>query len=284
MIRDIGIVLMLAAPIASAQTSELYINQYDSPAMVVVQGGSVVRSWNTQNTGENALAVAHTIRTAGNWVFGNSDGAEYDLFGIPQGGPFAIFGPGFWLDGTTDGQSCNYAVQFGTGDLYRFSLTWSNPQFMFNVGPTTSGITYDERCGTFWVVEPLIGLVQNIDQSGNVLSSFLATQHAIGIARDPADGTLWVGSRGSSVILQYDTAGNLLSTVVVPGIANAHGMEFDLTACYADFDGNGLVDTRDVLAFLNLWSTGSFAADCNCDGVINSLDILCLLNRWVAGC
>jgi hypothetical protein len=284
MIRNTSIVLAVGASVASAQTSELYINQFNSPGMVVVQGGSVVRSWNTNSAGENALAIADTIRTAGNWVFGNSNGAEYDLVGNPLGPTYTIFGPGTWLDGTTDGHSYNYAVQSGSGDLYRFDRNWSNPQLMFNVGPSASGITYEPRCGTFWVVEPNNGLVQHIDQSGTVLFSFTATPNAIGIAQDPADGTLWVGGPGPT-ISQYDTAGTYVQSVTVPGIGNAYGIEFTITDCYADFNGDGAVNTLDVLAFINEWSAGGgVAVDCNCDGVINTVDILCMLNKWVAGC
>lgn len=60
-----------------------------------------------------------------------------------------------------------------------------------------------------------------------------------------------------------------------------HGRPLD---CPADFDGDGVVDTRDMLAFLNAWNAHDAAADCNTDGATDTLDILCFLNLWVAGC
>lgn len=54
--------------------------------------------------------------------------------------------------------------------------------------------------------------------------------------------------------------------------------------CDADFNGDGAVNTLDVLAFLNAWSTGDPAADFNGDGAINTLDVLAFLNAWSAGC
>ena len=54
--------------------------------------------------------------------------------------------------------------------------------------------------------------------------------------------------------------------------------------CYADFNGDGTVDTRDVLAFLNAWTADDPRADFTGDGEINTLDVLAFLNAWSAGC
>ncbi|HZW08556.1 MAG TPA: LamG-like jellyroll fold domain-containing protein [Phycisphaerales bacterium] len=54
--------------------------------------------------------------------------------------------------------------------------------------------------------------------------------------------------------------------------------------CAADFNSDGSLDTRDVLAFLNVWVVGSDEADFNEDGVVNTLDVLAFLNVWAAGC
>ena len=58
----------------------------------------------------------------------------------------------------------------------------------------------------------------------------------------------------------------------------------DEPPCDADFNGDGSVNTLDVLAFLNAWSAGDPAADFNGDGSINTLDVLAFLNAWSAGC
>ena len=55
-------------------------------------------------------------------------------------------------------------------------------------------------------------------------------------------------------------------------------------ACYADFNGDGAVNTQDVLAYLNAWNAGDASADCNGDGAINTQDVLCFLNAWNTGC
>lgn len=55
-------------------------------------------------------------------------------------------------------------------------------------------------------------------------------------------------------------------------------------ACYADFNSDGVVDTRDVIAFLNAWNGQDAASDCDDNGVIDTRDVICFLNSWNAGC
>ena len=54
--------------------------------------------------------------------------------------------------------------------------------------------------------------------------------------------------------------------------------------CVGDFNGDGTVNTLDVLAFLNAWTAAEGSADINGDGTVNTLDVLAFLNAWTAGC
>ena len=54
--------------------------------------------------------------------------------------------------------------------------------------------------------------------------------------------------------------------------------------CPVDFNGDGEVNTLDVLDFLNAWTARDPRADFNRDGRINTLDVLAFLNAWNAGC
>ncbi|HRQ73484.1 MAG TPA: GC-type dockerin domain-anchored protein [Phycisphaerales bacterium] len=54
--------------------------------------------------------------------------------------------------------------------------------------------------------------------------------------------------------------------------------------CPADFNGDTVVNTLDVLAFLNAYTSGDPRADFNGDTVINTLDLLAFLNAYTAGC
>ncbi|QKK07075.1 MAG: hypothetical protein HND58_02120 [Planctomycetota bacterium] len=55
-------------------------------------------------------------------------------------------------------------------------------------------------------------------------------------------------------------------------------------ACPGDFNGDGTVNTQDVLAFLNAWTANDPSSDCNGDSNINTQDVLCFLNAWTTGC
>ena len=54
--------------------------------------------------------------------------------------------------------------------------------------------------------------------------------------------------------------------------------------CPADFNGDTIVNSLDVLEFLNAYTANDPRADFNGDTVINSLDVLDFLNAYTAGC
>ncbi len=54
--------------------------------------------------------------------------------------------------------------------------------------------------------------------------------------------------------------------------------------CPVDLNGDGQVNTVDVLTFLNAYTANDPVADFNNDGTINSLDFLGFLNAWIDGC
>lgn len=54
--------------------------------------------------------------------------------------------------------------------------------------------------------------------------------------------------------------------------------------CPADRNNDGVVDTRDVIRFLNEWVSGSASADFNRDGEVDTRDVIDFLNAFTAGC
>ncbi|MCL4740770.1 MAG: S8 family serine peptidase [Phycisphaerales bacterium] len=62
------------------------------------------------------------------------------------------------------------------------------------------------------------------------------------------------------------------------------GFECEDESCPADFNGDTVVNTLDVLAFLNAYNSGDPSADFNGDTVLNTLDVLAFLNAYTAGC
>jgi FG-GAP repeat protein len=59
---------------------------------------------------------------------------------------------------------------------------------------------------------------------------------------------------------------------------------FEVAACTADFNKDGLVDFFDLQGFLNLFAAGDLQADLNGDGSLDVFDIEAFLNLFAAGC
>ncbi|HZW09857.1 MAG TPA: GC-type dockerin domain-anchored protein [Phycisphaerales bacterium] len=128
-----------------------------------------------------------------------------------------------------------------------------------------TGFTFDVGLqGTIGDIVELNGFVFITDESTSLddiygLYSFILN----------ADGTM---TQNGPVL---ETPGTRPETMVVWNPA---------PSCPADFNGDGEVNTLDVLAFLNAWSAGDPSGDFNGDGEVNTLDVLAFLNAWTAGC
>jgi hypothetical protein len=78
----------------------------------------------------------------------------------------------------------------------------------------------------------------------------------------------------------WDQATGLL---LVLDFGNRNIYFFD-TPANADFNGDGVVNSQDFVAFLNAFTAGDPSADFNGDDIINSQDFVAFLNAFVAGC
>ena len=114
---------------------------------------------------------------------------------------------------------------------------------------------------------------------------------------DAGDGYQWgliLGMRYSAssgllgqiaeFILYDELLGDSDRTAVEEYLSAKYAIELGGGGCYADYDGNGTVNTQDFLAYLNAWASGDPGADCNGDATVNTQDFLCFLNLWAQGC
>ena len=92
-----------------------------------------------------------------------------------------------------------------------------------------------------------------------------------GVLQLPFDQRL----RGEGIITGYDP------TVAMRNYALINSMTPD---CYADCDGNGLLDFFDFLCFQNAFALGDAYADCDDTGVLDFFDFLCFQNAFAIGC
>jgi len=118
--------------------------------------------------------------------------------------------------------------------------------------------------------------VRMFDRDLNMIGSVDTPGSPFDVVLDRAGHYVLVGSKA----VHANTFGNGGRT---------YAYELD-TACVADCDGDGALNTQDFLCYLAKWSaayqSGNYdaGADCNADGEINTQDFLCFLRLWAAGC
>jgi len=88
----------------------------------------------------------------------------------------------------------------------------------------------------------------------------------------------------NNVVVRFSAVDGGSDTRVEGGIDAFILDDVDCGGCIADFNGDGDVNTQDVLVFLNAWNAGDGSADINGDGNVNTQDVLVFLNLWNAGC
>ncbi len=174
--------------------------------------------------------------------------------------------------GMNTGESVEYPIEvLGVGEQFRVTMVFTDPAA--SAGANFAAINDLD----LEVVSPSGSLYK-----GNVFSGGVSTTGGTKDDRNnveqvhldfPELGTWTVRINGAAV--NVGTQGYAL--VVTGEVAEP-------SDCVADFNGDGTVNTADVLAFLNAWNAGDSSADINGDGTVNSQDVLAFLNLWNAGC
>lgn len=221
--------------------------------------------------------------------------AGFTLQNTPMVGPDGRI----FLSRTQNNPSVDYFFAFeDTGaainELWNHEAGWSTAS-EFCVGPDGSvymlsrDFTIERRDGASGVL---------LNESGSVDADFLGPRMAAD--RDGrvffsngsfADGRFY--SFDADLSPRWDVAVRNVNigapaigrdgTLIVCGVGN-DVRAYRTPRCVADFNSDGVVNTQDVLAFLNAWTAGDSSADINGDGLVNTQDVLAFLNLWNAGC
>jgi hypothetical protein len=241
----IGFIAFTAPAFADGPIQQLYLTAGDQRTNWVVQGSSVVNSFQ-QNCapfcsigGESAIALPGSVRTLGDT--NDLPGSEYTFAGVPTGVkyPYPVQGVNFY-DGTTDGTH-NYSVDWLAGGVYSFDTNWQHPQLLFTADYSSLGITYDPSNNSLWIANYTFRSVIDLSMQGFPLFYFqVPFDSPTALAMDYSDGTLWLGSQTTpGTFYQYSTSGEFLGSVFYSQLAsqNTLGGEFILPGVTAPEPG-----------------------------------------------
>jgi len=165
---------------------------------------------------------------------------------------------------------------------------------VFNNGTLTlrDSIVANSSGGDCFNIGTVNDLGHNIVEDGSCIShpSSMSGDPGLGPLTDNGGPTLTHALFDSSIAIDAGSCAGGSTSADQRGVSRPQGGACDIGAfeleadCRADLNGDGVVNTLDFLAFLNLWTAGNRTADWNRDGTVNTLDFLAYLNEWVAGC
>jgi hypothetical protein len=228
---------------------------------------------------------------------------------LPSADPGVVVPPGTPLDDV----NATLNLTDASPPAAYFTLAQDSPSHPFLPGPDSGATIYLDRDiqvpgnEEVFAGPAALGLVEADQIDGLIVfdvnaNGFYDPEDTVYFSLPPDSPTLGVLGAGPGDMLVSEGGGQV--AVFVPGsifgLASGDNMDaMDLVPlvndsaedtinamvpCPADFNGDGNIDTLDVLAFLNAWADRSADADFNGDGAVDTLDILDFFNSWAGGC
>lgn len=142
----------------------------------------------------------------------------------------------------------------------------------------------------FWTVNRAYGVNVHGDVVGHAHCAASGGAKAAFVWRDGVNhnlNTLVANLDGWDLLSARDIndAGQIVGFGLPPGSNRLRAFLLEpIVTCPPDINNDGVVDTLDFLAFLNLFADGDAQADFNEDGTVNTLDFIAFLNAFEAGC
>jgi len=206
------------------------------------------------------------------FAFEDMEDGLFDLPGVMTSGG-QLIGPGGLTDsvdcddGVIDGSGTDGRSFFGSGPI---GITFTFDPLVFGQLPTAAGVVWTDGAGTI--------TFEAFDAAGNSLGT-LSGMHANTSFFGETDedrfyGVIHLGGLGS-IHIRNSSGGIEVDHVQY---ANAEPL------CYADCDGNTLLDIFDFLCFQDAFVQMTPYADCTGEGTFDIFDFLCFQDAFVTGC
>jgi len=204
----------------------------------------------------------------------------------------SIFDPVILVEPGTSYIGCNDgAATDGVACITTSSDVW------YRYTATCNGVLALSTCGT----HDMGGQDSGIDTVLSVYSGCPGTAGNMLICNNNASTGNWPDAcglfgnlgvaRDAAVKLGVTSGQSYRIRVASNGSAGPTGLfvlRVEFICCTADWDGNGVVNSTDVSAFINDWFAdqvnGTLFTDFDDNGVVNSTDVSMFINAWFVGC
>ncbi|MBK7404874.1 MAG: choice-of-anchor B family protein [Phycisphaerales bacterium] len=266
---------------------------YDYFVSATTDSGSVITSDTVHAlvAGDQIIAVDYDGETAGGWTVGDTgDGATTGIWNrtdpvatdAQPGDDVSSDGVNCWVTDGRGGAVGDYDVDGGKTTLKTpvFDLSsmsdplvgvwvWYSNDKGADPNNDTFRIDFSANGGSTWVNAKTLGPADEFSGGGWYY-------HEIRVA-----DKVTPGANFRARFVAEDAASG---SIVEAAVDEFSIFEYDCNGCQADFNGDGSVNTQDVLSFLNAWVAADGSADINGDGSVNTQDVIAYLNLWTAGC
>ena len=197
-------------------------------------------------------------------------------------GPSTPFLTGLTFDA---GYTTLYSVGQSTGEFDMVDPATGAATFVGSMGVGTP-LGLSTRSDGVVFVASIDGSIYTVDP-GTGGATLVASNVGGGlteIAFD-ADDVLYGVTLGDDMLGTIDLETGAFSPIGPVGFTDIRGLAFVADGgCFADCDGNGVLNILDFVCFQQEWQNQTASGDCDANGVYNILDFVCFQGAFQAGC
>jgi hypothetical protein len=290
-LKNLGIAAML--------TTGLFVTDgARADTLYALDSGKTLMTLDTGTGVATIIGVGNYIDTIGNYGVGlafnpntgvMSSRSFDNLYTVDLGdGSLSLVGPSTpFITGLTfdDAYTTLYSVSQSTGPFFTVDPLTGTATVVGNMGILTPlGLTTRSDGAIFTAT---IGGEVYIVDPNTAQATLVGSNFGIGfteIAFDSND-VLYAVTLETDMLGTIDLDAGTFNPIGPVGFTDIRGLAFAGEAgCFADCDGNGVLNILDFVCYQGLFQNGDPGADCDGNGVLNILDFVCFQGAFLNGC
>lgn len=278
----------LSTGFASAQYTDGFVWQRSLDYDTGVDGST----WNNPNSDSLGTPVWHM-----GWVDKRAGTPEVPWFAQP---PSSLVWDSNWFTtglprwvrsndtpGCVDQNHLIVADTYNANEYFVPVVTWTNP------APTMAALQIVGPSWVGWSHRPTPGQIEILLARRSVAGDLSVLLQRTFDKPTNDNSVEWLSFDVAIEHVLVEPGGQLVLSVrkLVPMVLDENITWLDgvlsisvVSACPADVNEDGSMNSLDVLEFLNAWNGGEPSADFHPDGIFDTRDIAAFLNAWSAGC